>query len=351
MKKCFVTLLAIILGYSCLAQPTSFFGLKLGEKYSLEEMVAAVGENGTYFDSGQLNFTDTMVLDVYYFSDVKYGDSYFPLMGLQFFTTTGKLAAASFCYVADEDTNNAEMEQTYKQIADTVQVKYPMQLVQTEDLTLTRLVSIGVFSQAMVRLDKYMESDRISSIELTYMSTFDLALELLSDEPVRPDVQDTFLGLKFGEKYTQTQVKSAFFGRGTFMKEDRLSPGVGYSFKDVSFGGRKWDFGNVYMTGDSEFYCFYLYDSLDNTARERRGAKSDFESLKAKLDEKYGSIETEVKDDGSLSATYLGGNDVGIILSLDEQKAASGLYRLYFSLNYIHKGLLQSVTQSMDDEL
>ena len=351
MRKYIVTILAIIWECSCLAQPTSFFGLKLGEKYSLEEMVAAVGENGSYLESGQLNFTDTMVLDVYYFTDVKYGDSYFPLMGLQFSTTTGKLAAASFCYVADEDTDDAAMEQTYKQIADTLQVKYPMQAFQTEDPTLTRLVSIGLFSLSMVRLDKYMELDRISSIELTYMSTYDLALELLSDVPVRADIQDTFLGLKFGEKYTQAQVKSAFFGRGTYMSEERLSPGIGYSFKDVSFGGSKWDFCNVYMTGDSEFYCFYLYDSLDNTARERRGAKADFESLKAKLDEKYGSVETEVKDDGSLSATYLGGNDVGIILSLDEQKAASGLYRLYFGLNYIHKGLLQSVTQSMDDEL
>ena len=351
MRRYFLFVFMYLLGSICLAQPTSFWGLKFGEKYTLDEMIAAIGENGTYVDRERQQFSDQIDFDTYFFTDVEFGDSHFPIMTLQFLPDSGTLLAASFGFLANEETKQEVLERTYKSISDSLQTHYSMITVPLEDPSVTRITSLGTFSPSLVRLDKYTEAGLITAIELTYLSIFDLAFELLPDEPERPDIQDTFMGLKFGEKYTLTQVKSALSSRGTYLKEESTSPGVGYIFRDVSFAGKQWSFGTVYMTGDSRFYCFYLYDSLDNTARERRGAKSEYESFKSKLDDKYGFVETEEGDDESLSTTYMGRNDVYIILSLEEEKSASGLYRLFFKLSYVQRELLNSVTQSQKDEL
>ncbi len=351
MRRFILCAFLIMLGRICLAQPTSFYGLKFGEKYTLDEMIAAIGENGTYVDHERQQFADQIDVDTFFFTDVEFGDSHFPIMTLQFLPNSGTLLAASFGFLADEETTQELLERTYKSISDSLQTHYSMITVPLDDPSVTRMTSLGSFSPSLVRLDRFTESGLITAIELTYLSIFDLAFELLPDEPERPDIQDTFLGLKMGEKYGLSQVKSALSSRGTYLSDNRDANGFRYTFKNVSFAGRTWSYAELLLTADSRLYYVSFYDSLDNTSREKRTARSDFNSLKEKLDDKYGIADTNVDDEENMSAFYLGGNDVAANLSFEEAKSKGGLYRVYLKLTYVQTELLNEVNQMSDDEL
>ena len=354
MKRLLLYAFSLLLGIVCYAQPTSFFGLKFGEKYSMEEIVSSVGSNGSYFKNETFNFTEGITFDSYYFTDVKYGKSSFPIMALQFLPTSGKLVAVSFCFLADEEYDAESMEQTYKAIADSLQRTYTMLPIPMEDPSLIRLNSMDTFSLTSVRLDKIIESGNILSIELTYLSLLDFALEALDAlkvVPNRPDIQDTFMGLKLGEKYFLTQVKNALSGRGTYLRDERNASGPTYIFMNVSFAGRQWNFAALYFTRDYKLYSVDFYDSLNNTSRENRSAKADFSSLKSKLDDKYGFTETKEDDDDNLTAVYLGGNDIAALLGLSEERSKGGVYRIFLKLTYVQTQLFDKVRQLSNDEL
>ena len=352
MKRFLLIALCSLTGWGCFAQPDVFFGLKFGEKYSLEDMISAIGNNGTYEAKDQTIFTDSIVLDTYLFSNVQYGNSSFPAMVLEVSAKTGSFVGVSFQLFQDEVFNAEAMERTYQAMVDSLQSKYSMMPVPMEDSSVTRLSSVSSFSLGVVHLDKKVENGSITSIGLMYISFTELALEVLNDLTANPDIQDSFMGLKLGEKYTQVQVKNAMASRATYESLDRGGSVISYCFKDVSFAGDKWEFGNLFFTNDNMFMSLLVYDSYDNTLREKRAAISNFNVLKEKLDDKYGSVDLKNSDDDiERTATYFGGNDVAVMLSLEEQKSKAGYYRIYLKLQYIQVSLFKATNQLSNDEL
>ena len=72
--------------------PDEFFGLKFGEKYTVEQMKASVGDSGAYFEVDNTEPFD-MGGTLYYrygFENVSYGGRTYPVMALMTLTN-GKL--------------------------------------------------------------------------------------------------------------------------------------------------------------------------------------------------------------------------------------------------------------------
>ena len=74
------------------------------------------------------------------------------------------------------------------------------------------------------------------------------------------------------------------------------------------------------------------------------------QSLKEKLDEKYGESETK-SEDGNLSTIYIGGNDMAIMLDKEKSKSKGGTYRNYFKLTYYQSAIGSSQSKADNDEL
>lgn len=165
-------------------------------------------------------------------------------------------------------------------------------------------------------------------------------------------IQDTFFGLKMTEKITSAQIKSAIGARGVFIEETRESNSINNLFKDVYFAGSKWDFANFTCTTDGKFYLFNAYNSFsDYNFDLEKEAKSQYEILKNKLDEKYGEGNEKKEDEENFHTTYFGSNDMAIIISYERSRSVGGSYRRYLKIEYINVTLFQNQMSANDDEL
>lgn len=165
-------------------------------------------------------------------------------------------------------------------------------------------------------------------------------------------IQDTFFGLKMTEKITSAQIKSAIGARGVFIEETRESNSINNLFKDVYFAGSKWDFANFTCTTDGKFYLFNAYNSFsDYNFDLEKEAKSQYEILKNKLDEKYGEGNEQKEDEENFHTTYFGSNDMAIIISYERSRSVGGSYRRYLKIEYINVTLFQNQMSANDDEL
>lgn len=155
-------------------------------------------------------------------------------------------------------------------------------------------------------------------------------------------IQDTFFGLKMTASITSAQIKSAIGARGVFIEETRESNSINNLYKDVYFAGSKWDFANFTCTTDGKFYLFNAYNSFsDYDIDLEKEAKSQYEILKNKLDEKYGEGNEQKEDEENFHTIYFGSNDMAIIISYERSRSVGGSYRRYLKIEYI-KGHLQT---------
>ncbi|MCQ2153593.1 MAG: hypothetical protein MJY44_03330 [Bacteroidales bacterium] len=165
-------------------------------------------------------------------------------------------------------------------------------------------------------------------------------------------IQDTFFGLKMGDKLTSSQIKYAVGSKGTFGKEEREPNTIINAFTDLYFAGSKWDFANFMCTSDGKFYLFNAYDSFgDYGTDNERDAKNQYEGLKEKLDEKYGARDEKKDDDGNFRTVYFGSNGMAVMISNERSRSLGGPYRRYVQIEYINIELYQKQSAANDDEL
>ena len=165
-------------------------------------------------------------------------------------------------------------------------------------------------------------------------------------------IQDTFFGLKMTASITSAQIKSAIGARGVFIEETRESNSINNLYKDVYFAGSKWDFANFTCTTDGKFYLFNAYNSFsDYDIDLEKEAKSQYEILKNKLDEKYGEGNEQKEDEENFHTIYFGSNDMSIIISYERSRSVGGSYRRYLKIEYINVTLFNNQISANDDEL
>lgn len=161
-------------------------------------------------------------------------------------------------------------------------------------------------------------------------------------------IQDTFFGLKMKDRITSTQIKSAIGARGVFIEETRESNSIHYYFKDMYFAGSKWDYAIIVCTSDGKFYQFYASASNSyDQYKDERYLRNLYHLLKSKLDNKYNHEEEEKDENGSIQTTYLGSNDMALMLSYE----ISSSFDTSVSISYINVSLFNNQMSANDDEL
>lgn len=348
MKKLFALLIVFIGVNSVNAQSLYHFGLKLGDIVSEDMIVSRMSKYGTLCEIGQTE--EDGIYTTYYFQDVVVGENKYDIVSLQTLKD-GKLFYVGYTFTDNSRADSRTLDDIYKSISDTIAVKYNM-LDLSDSTTQYSLFSMGTVPT--VTLQRLIEDGNDVSVELAYISAKDIVYEVFQNIDFGyPEIQDKFFGMKFGDIVSAYGIKNAMASKATFLEQQREGDGTLYVFKDAVFAGNLWDYGNIGVTSNSEFYYCSFYDSWPDGYSyedERKDAMRSFENLKSRLDEKYGEVELE-SDDTRLFARYFGCNDVVLILSNKRAQSSGGAYRRYVELTYIHKGIIERQREVSNDEL
>lgn len=330
--------------------PEEFFGLKFGEKYTLEQMKVAVGDSGTYIEVDNAEPFD-MGGTLYYgyeFENVSYEGRKYPVMTLMTLRD-GKLAAVDFVYPTDSGST-AVLDSTYTALKDELSKAYDLiSFPITDHPEIERLIAVN--SDVSMRLDRYVEDGRTSGVGVTYVSLTATFLDML--ESLRPPIQDSFFGMKMGSLQTRRTITDAVGYKGKYLNEEYTSNGKVIVFTDVSFAGRTWDFANFYLTEEYQFYDVRVNISLRDGAlyeAEMRDAQKTYDYYREKLNEKYGEAEEKDSGDGKY-VVYFGCNDMCVILSNERSRSKGGDYRRYVSLDYVQTEINGRQSAKSDDDL
>lgn len=191
----------------------------------------------------------------------------------------------------------------------------------------------------------------ITYIEVSYLSL----TAILTDayKVVYPTIQDTFMGLKIGSYQTISSIKSAVGYKGEYLNERLDSYGKTIIFTKMMFAGKTWDFGSFSLTDKGELYRVCAYDSLKDGFGyddENNDAQQTYDSYKIKLNNKYG-VQDENESSKGKFITYIGGNDISIILSNERSKSTGGEYRRYVQIEYYHTAIFNKLSEQSADEL
>lgn len=330
--------------------PEEFFGLKFCEKYTPEQLRDAMKNNGTYFEIDNSEPYDMNGIQYlrYGFQDVTYGGRTYPLLVLMT-NTNGVLSMVDFC-IPNGGADSAALDSTYNVIKSELSKDYELTSFPIQDHPeVERFLAIN--NGVTLRLDKYTENGQTNSIEISYVSL--LAGFMGAFESERPEIQDSFFGMKMGSTQTRSTIERYVGYRGKYLDEEYISNGKAIVFKDVSFAGRTWDFANFYLTEEGVLYEAKFSISLEDYGSysdEWKQAQSTYDYYWQKLNEKYGEKEETDSDDGKY-VTYIGKNDMAVIVSNERSQSKGGSFRRYVSLDYIQTEYFKQQNNKSDDEL
>ncbi len=349
MKKCFLIVISLILSVAANAQqaiPDEFFGLKFGNIYSLEEVISHVGDNGNYNKTDDsIEFNSIKWLG-YLFDDVTYDGKVYPSMSILNFTSNA-FGGIIFKFTNDNIPENQSLESIYNELSKDLSGKY--ELIDTPNQFPNIISKISMDENGNAVTLSYGKLDKGDMITVAYFSFAALYSDLATT--VLPTIQDTFFGLQMGSRQTASTIKSAVGHRGTFLSENSDIYGKSLTFKDITFAGKVWDFGDFCLTENGELYYLRVSISLtDYKPDDLKEANRTYDSFKTKLEEKYGTTEEKSDEDGK-SISYIGNNGIGLILSNSRSKSKSGEYRRYVTLEYWHTTIYSHLYNQSNDEL
>lgn len=337
----------------CFAQKPIILGLEFGNSYSTEDVCKCVFENA----GKQYQLTDDMMdngIHVLVF-DTKDESIGTPEINVGL-SKTSSLVTVMFFYRGSE----SDRIRKYAELVEKIKKNYPI-----------KRMHIGSDASSDVPNYTYKSEDGFSvllyygedSIALSYSDTNAIDPSFV-DSVVKdlttplPTIQDTFLGLKLGNSYTQTQIRTALAKKSEKVLDvDRIPSGYSLSAYKVSFGGHIWDFCKVNYIGDTtsgKIYSISFECNYQDYGYDKQEALELYNSFLNKLNEKYGdndSDNVEVGKDNERSKLYLGSNNIGVFLHYERAKSKGGDWRRYVSLEYTHVDLLMSISESNDAEL
>ena len=354
MRKIIVTICLIFIAAISLAQqknlPEEFFGLKFCEKYTPEQLKDAMKNNGTYFeiDNSEPYDMNGMQYLRYGFQDVTYDGRKYPLLVLMT-SLNGALSMVDFC-IPNDSANSAALDSTYNVIRNELSKDYELTSFPVQDHPeIERFFTIN--NGVTLRVDKYTENGQTNSIEISYVSL--LAGFIGAFESERPEIQDSFFGMKMGSTQTRSTIEKYVGYKGKYLNEEYISNGNTITFKDVSFAGRIWDFADFYLTEDGILYeaRFNMsYEDYGSYSDEWKQAQSTYDYYRQKLNEKYGEKEESDSDEGKYT-TFIGKNDMAVIVSNERGQSKGGSFRRYVSLDYIQTEYFKQQNNKSDNEL
>ncbi len=351
MKKLIFILLALVLYADVYAQqsiPNEFFGLKYGNKYSLEQVKTHVGDKGNYVETDESVEFGSMKWTGHSFSDADFSGRHYPSMVIMMLTSDvfgGLMLVYSDAILPEGQT----IDSVYSELLNELSGQYTFVDMPLDESGTTVKASIDDNGNAIILSRNKSEDDEIVSI--TYLS-FSLIYSDFNSTAL-PTIQDTFFGMKMGSIQSVSTLKSALGYKGEYLDEQYDSFGKNVSFTKLIFAGKTWDYGNFKLSDKGELYWISAYDSLNDGYSyedEKKEAERTYEAYKEKLNDKYGQREEKTTDD-SRYVIYLGENDMAIILTNERSKSQGGSYRRYVKIEYIQTAINQRRSDSNQDEL
>ena len=354
MKRIIVTIVFSALCTLLSAQNDStFFGLRLGQIYSEQEIVDAVSPYGKYVRRGEC--PDGLTVP-YFFENVVWNKMSYPLFSVSCAEHEGTMISVTFGVRSMDVGSSDALEQTASAFCDSLSVFDSSPRVEySADSTFVRSSYVSKENKDItIGVDRAYENGSISAFYINYTNRkAEIHLLVASLFPPRPKIQDTFFGLKLGEHYGVNDIRKAFYHNGEYLDCSNGGNTVSYTYTDVYFAGHRWNYCVVDITDDGRFYSIRAYDSLsDNSYNydERNEAKQTYDSFKSRLDEKYGNA-VDTDEDGKCSSVYWGENDVAIVLSNKRSKSSGGEYRRYVSIAYVQTDINNELANKSSDEL
>jgi len=332
-------------GVFCYAQPSSFFGLEFGQVYPTEQIKEAVGSKGTFYEGLQME-NDAIIAASDVFTELEYDGKVYPVVAFS------KLKNGKFILfemiIPDEEGSPEGLDDEFAKLKAELAKQGEMSLADSGVEGMERYTVAGMIS---TRLDKYVEEGKTVKVNLSYLYTLGVLSMMLEDNPLlmRPEIQDEFFGLKMGSRLTEASVKAAVGSRGTFSETTR-DGNIDYSFKNITFAGKTWSFGDFMLSPDGRFYYFNVYDSLPDYSDERKDAEFTYSSLKKRLDDKYGEEKENMEEDGKY-VVYAGSNNMAVHLSNKRSRSIGGTYRRFVTLTYMNTEISNQVSSANDNEL
>lgn len=344
MKKYIFIIISLFISVSANAQqaiPSEFFGLKYGNTYSLEEVISHVGDNGRYSSTNFSEF-ESLELSGYLFENVTYCGRTYTSMTIHFHSKVFVGIIFSISNTERSQSFNSIYHELDNELSDKYDmIDYPVSNDEINKISIDdngNAVAIG-----------YRESHNGNIAVITYLSLTTLFSDITNK--VLPTIQDTFFGLKMGTRQTTSTIKWAVGDKGTLLSEDKDIYGKTITFKDITFAGKVWDFGEFRLTENGELYDLSVQISLkDYGFDDLKEANRTFESFKTKLEEKYGTAE-EKTDEAGKRISYIGNNGIGLMLSNERSKSKGGDYRRYVTLEYWHTEIHSQLYNQSNDEL
>lgn len=153
-----------------------------------------------------------------------------------------------------------------------------------------------------------------------------------------PKVQDTFFGIEMGTQVSSMNISNALRRRGSY-REEKVDPDSRkVVFADVYFAGKRWTYANFYLTSKGLLYGIHFCDCINRDSdytKEWRCASSIYELYRNELEDKYGEgVEKEILD--GQQTTFLGSNDMTVIVSHKLGQSEGGEIRRYVELYYVY---------------
>lgn len=354
MKKLVFILLAMVLSLIAYAQQpitNEFWGLKLGEVYSLDQITEHVGENGTFDkDLGNIDI-GSGVYRAYSFSNVNFNDEVVP--SFIFLTLAhGTLGGVAIPYTLNNIPEGQPLDNIYEKWRQVLTEKYEnlIEFPIEGHPEVKRLLYMQ--GGVALRLDKWMSEDITTEVEVSYLSLLASFSDAMLDFK-RPTIQDSFFGMKMGSIQSVSSLKQTLSHKGVFLEEQYDSSGKNISFTKLIFAGKTWDYGNFKLSDRGELYWISAYDSLNDGYSyddEKKEADRIYNTYKERLDSKYGEHEETETDNGKY-VIYSGDNDMAIILSNERSKSQGGSYRRYVKIEYIQTSIYGRLSENSNDEL
>lgn len=325
--------------------PNEFFGLKIGNQYTFEQIKSHVGKNGTFFETDDTLELGSIKCLGYTFQNVTYEDRRYPLMTL-FTIDSGTFGGVLFAFGKSDIPANQTLETLYDDLCKELSQKYEM----IEDSTLDDLITkVSVDEDGNAVTISFQKSEGEEMVGITYMP-----MSLLFPTALKaglPTLQDTFFGMKIGSQQTTTSIKSAIGYKGTFVSEKNSLYGKMVIFKDFMFAGQTWDYGMFIINDEGVLYEIRTEMSLeDYSLDDKNEANRIYQLFKERLSKKYGEKDEESDEEGTY-ISYVGNNMISLTLSNERSKSNSGEYRRYVILDYIDLSTIAQLSKQSNDEL
>lgn len=158
-------------------------------------------------------------------------------------------------------------------------------------------------------------------------------------------VEGEFFGLKLGSGVSLVSIIKALGDNGSYLSSRNEGKARVHSFKDVTYAGHEWDYALFSITPAGKLVAFTVYDVYEGALKGYRPANKLHIEMRNAYFPKYGFSIPYSDDDDEILNDYVftGRNGVDHAISFFETKADSGKDAYCVQMEFVHFALSKNL--------